>query len=135
MDADGTTAMSRHPVARKLLIGLSIAVTSFIAALLVSHLGLFITMEWKIYDLEFRNFANQPERANRDIVLVKIDDLSVDRMAENDLGRFPWPRDTYAVLLDYLARAAPKAVAFDVLLLEEDKSTVGGRSGAEADAE
>jgi adenylate cyclase len=92
-------------------------------------------MEWKIYDLQFRNFGNHPERANRDIVLVNIDELSVERMAENDLGRFPWPRDTYAVLLDYLGRGGPKAVAFDILFLEEDKSTVGDRSGAEADAE
>ncbi len=132
---DTTNLTSRRRIIRKLLVGLGIAVTSFIVALLVSQLGLFTTMEWKVYDLQFRNFANHAERANPDIVMVKIDDLSIDRMAENDLGRFPWPRDTYGILLDYLARAGPKAVAFDVLFLEEDKSTLGDRSGAEADAE
>src|SRR4051812_20374038 len=112
---DTVNLASRRRVLRKLLVGLGIAVTSFIVALLVSQLGLFITMEWKVYDLQFRNLANHAERASQDIVMVKIDDLSIDRMAENDLGRFPWPRDTYAVLLDYLARAGPKAVAFDLL--------------------
>src|SRR5215467_2842423 len=135
MDGSTPNALSRRPVLRKLLIGLAIAAISFSVALFISRLGLFITMEWKIYDLEFRTFRDHPDRANEDIVMVKIDDLSVDRMAENDFGRFPWPRDTYAVLLDYLARAGPKAVAFDILFLEEDKSTVGDRSGAEADAE
>jgi adenylate cyclase len=120
---------------RKLAIGLAIAAGSFTAAFFLSRTGLFTTMEWKIYDLEFRRFGNHPERASRDIVLVKIDELSVQRMAENDLGRFPWPRDTYAVLLDYLGRANPKIVAFDVLFIEEDKSKIGDRSGAEADAE
>ena len=131
----GETATSRRRVLRKLLIGLAIAALSFVVALSVSRVPLFNTMEWKIYDLQFRNFGNHPERANRDIVMVNIDELSVERMAENDLGRFPWPRDTYAVLLDYLGRGGPKAVAFDILFLEEDKSTVGDRSGAEADAE
>src|SRR5215471_21710258 len=103
------TAPSRWPVFRKFFIGLAIAALSLICALLVSRIPLFVTMEWKIYDLQFRNFGNHPERANRDIVLVKIDELSVERMAQNDLGRFPWQRDTYAVFLDYLARAGPKA--------------------------
>lgn len=122
-------------VLRKLGIGLAIAAGSFLAALLLSRTALFTTMEWKIYDLEFRRFANHPERANPDIVMVKIDDLSVERMADNDLGRFPWPRDTYAVLLEYLERSGPKTVAFDIVFTEEDKSKVGERSGAEADAE
>jgi adenylate cyclase len=135
MDGAIPNELSRRPVLRKLLIGLAIAATSFTAAFFISRLGLFVTMEWKIYDLQFRSFRDHPDRANPDIVMVKIDDLSVDRMAENDFGRFPWPRDTYAVLLDYLARAGPKVVAFDVLFLEEDKSTVGDRSGAESDAE
>ena len=123
------------PGLRKLAAGLTIGVASFAVALIVSKVPLFKTMEWKIYDLEFRRFGNHPERASSDIVMVKIDDLSVDRMAENDLGRFPWPRDTYAVLLDYFERAKPKVVTFDLLFLEEDKSKVGDRSGADADAE
>src|SRR5436309_9807740 len=97
-----TNLTSRGRGLRKLLVGFGIAVTSFIVALAVSQVGFFSTMEWKIYDLQFR-FANQPKRASPEIVMVKIDDLSIDRMAENDFGRFPWPRDTYAVLLDYFA--------------------------------
>jgi adenylate cyclase len=120
---------------RKLAIGLAIAAGSFACAFFLSRTSFFTTMEWKIYDLEFRRLGNHPERASKDIVLVKIDDLSVERMAENDFGRFPWPRDTYAVLLDYLARARPKIVVFDILLIEEDKSKVGDRSGADADEE
>src|SRR5579863_5846834 len=120
---------------RRFAIGIAIAAASFLASFLLSRTAFFTIMEWKIYDLEFRRLANHPERASRDIVLVKIDDLSVERMAENDFGRFPWPRDTYAVLLDYLGRAKPKIVAFDILFIEEDKGKVGDRSGVEADAE
>jgi adenylate cyclase len=54
-------------------------------------------------------------------------------MSENGFGRFPWPRDTYVVLLDYLARARPRVVVFDVLFLEEDTATGGEVPGPEAD--
>src|SRR5690242_8731107 len=102
MDGATPNAPARRPALRKLLICLAIATISSTASFLISRLGLFTTLEWQIYDLQFRTLRDQPDRANRDIVMVKIDDLSVDRMAENDFGRFPWPRDTYAVLLEYL---------------------------------
>ncbi len=82
-------------------------------------------MEWKVYDLEFRTLSN-PTSASRDIVMIKIDDVSIQNMDQAlNIGRFPWPRDVYTYLLNYLSRARPQAVVFDVLFLEEDKSEGG----------
>ena len=106
-------------VLRKLAIASAIAGVSLVVAFLLSRLPLATTFEWKIYDLEFRLLRNRPQSAGPGIVMVKIDDLSVQQMAENGLGRFPWARDTYAVLLKYFGRARPKVVAFDILFLEE----------------
>ncbi|MGN4077368.1 CHASE2 domain-containing protein, partial [Burkholderia gladioli] len=63
-----------------------------------------------IYDhlLGARHLALDP-----DIVVVQIDNASVDR-----LGRWPWPRSIHARLLDELARARPAAVVYDVLFIE-----------------
>ncbi|WP_186251713.1 CHASE2 domain-containing protein [Burkholderia gladioli] len=63
-----------------------------------------------IYDhlLGVRHLALDP-----DIVVVQIDNASVDR-----LGRWPWPRSVHARLLDELARARPAAVVYDVLFIE-----------------
>jgi adenylate cyclase len=110
---------------RKPLIGLAIALMSSVAAILLNLIPLLRTMEWKVYDLQFRVLTDA-SKVSPDIVLIKIDDESVERMDQAfDLGRFPWGRDTYALLLDYLARSHPRAVAFDILLLESDRSSHG----------
>ncbi|HYK89402.1 MAG TPA: adenylate/guanylate cyclase domain-containing protein [Acidobacteriota bacterium] len=110
---------------RKPLIGLGIATTSTVIALLLYEIPLLKTVEWKIYDLEFRTLAD-PSRANPDIVMIKIDDESIEKMDQAlDLGRFPWPRDVYKDLLNYLERARPRVITFDLVLLERDKSAEG----------
>jgi adenylate cyclase len=113
---------------------LAIAILAIAVAVALSWTPLLRTLEWKIYDLEFRQLSNT-FRASQEIVMVQIDDLSLARMAENDFGRFPWPRDTYTVLLDYFERVRPKVITFDILFLEEDKSQVGEKSGQAADQE
>ena len=52
-------------------------------------------------------------RMASDIVIVAIDDESIA-----ELGRWPWPRDTHAALLEQIAQAKPRAVAYDVLFTE-----------------
>ncbi|MEO6277011.1 CHASE2 domain-containing protein [Roseateles sp.] len=51
----------------------------------------------------------------QDIVVVGIDDASLAA-----IGRWPWPRDVHARLLDALTAAAPRAVGLDLLLSEPD---------------
>jgi CHASE2 domain-containing sensor protein/signal transduction histidine kinase len=48
-----------------------------------------------------------------DIVVVTIDNASIAA-----LGRWPWPRDVHARLLDKIAAARPAAVVYDVLFTE-----------------
>jgi len=116
----------------KILASLAIAALSIAAAVALTKIPLLKTLEWKIYDLEFRQLSNA-FHASQEIVMVQIDDFSLARMAENDFGRFPWPRDTYTVLLDYFERARPRVITFDILFLEEDKSQVGDKTGRAAD--
>lgn len=52
-------------------------------------------------------------RPGSDILLVAIDNSSLETV-----GRWPWPREVHAQLIDAVARAHPKAVAYDVLFLE-----------------
>jgi len=48
-----------------------------------------------------------------DIVIVAIDEESV-----HTIGRFPWPREVHAELLDKLTKAKPRAIGYDVLFGE-----------------
>jgi len=86
---------------------------------LIALLPFVQTVEMKTYDLRMRA-TSDPARARQDIVLVGIDDASVRRL-EPLVGRWPWPRMIHASLIDYLARAPARVVAYDVLFTERDR--------------
>lgn len=56
--------------------------------------------------------ANPAEPVD-DVVIVAIDELSVDR-----LGRWPWPRSTHAQLIEKLQEAGAGTIVFDILFPE-----------------
>lgn len=51
-----------------------------------------------------------------DVVIVGIDAASLAA-----IGRWPWPRDIHAALLDRLAAARPRAIGYDVLFVERGR--------------
>jgi adenylate cyclase len=61
-------------------------------------------------------------RADRDIIVVDIDDRSLEQMASDafGVGRFPWPRAVYGELVDEMQRQKARAVVFDIELYEQD---------------
>ncbi|QNN56391.1 CHASE2 domain-containing protein [Diaphorobacter ruginosibacter] len=70
-----------------------------------------------IHDAGGRLFA---PRANPDIVMVAIDDRSI-----NAIGRWPWRRALHAQLIDVISEQSPQAVGMDVLFIEEDADYPG----------
>ncbi len=124
-------------VLRKLAISLGLSVAAAAFALLVGRTPFAQTIELKTYDWRMRQTA-RPQVASGDIVLVSIDDDSVRRMAPL-VGRWPWPRLTHAVLIDYLSRAPAKLIVYDVLFTEPDvrRFTVGEEewTGEQSDQE
>ena len=59
------------------------------------------------------------------IVVLDIDEASLARMTK-EFGRWPWPRDTLATVLDYVEAQAPAAVVWDVLFSDADRISPGG---------
>ena len=104
---------------RKALIGAGIGLLSALLALLVGRLPFADVVELKTYDWRMRETAGSA-RARDDIVLVTIDEESL-RGLEPLVGRWPWPRLVHAQLLNFLARARPRAVLYDVLFTEQDR--------------
>jgi CHASE2 domain-containing sensor protein len=109
------------------------------AALLAATLGLlpFVqTIELQTYDLRVGATARPAAPSDR-ISLVLIDDDSLRRM-EPLVGRWPWPRLVHATVIDYLAAAGAKVIAYDILFAERDirKFMVGDTewTGEESDA-
>ncbi len=104
---------------RKVLVSVLIGLAAAGLAVLAGLLPFLETVELKTYDLRVRATAD-PARARRDIVLVTIDETSI-RELEPAVGRWPWPRVIHARLLDFLARAPARVVAYDVLFSEHDR--------------
>jgi adenylate cyclase len=59
------------------------------------------------------------------LVVVDIDEASLARMGP-EFGRWPWPRDTLATVLDHIERQQPAAVVWDVLFSDADRLSPGG---------
>ncbi len=59
------------------------------------------------------------------IVIIDIDEASLARMGR-EFGRWPWPRDTLATVLDHIEKQQPAAVVWDVLFSDADRLSPGG---------
>jgi PAS domain S-box-containing protein len=87
-----------------------------IAAL--SSIAVALALQWRgtsAFDYLFYDQLSGLSRpaADPDILLVTIDDPSLQ-----SLGKWPWPRQYHATLLNKLQAAKPKAILLDILLSE-----------------
>lgn len=80
-------------------------------------IGLFQAWEWKTWDWRLQAFADS-SHASKNIILILIDQQSLDVYADEQGLSWPWPREMYAYLLEYCRRAGAKAVGFDLFFSE-----------------
>ncbi len=86
---------------------------SFALSLMPYLTGLFNMFELKAFDL-FSRLLN-PENTSGDIVIVQVDQQSIDGLSKEGVN-WPWPRQIYAPIVDYLSEA--DAVFMDILYTE-----------------
>jgi class 3 adenylate cyclase/CHASE2 domain-containing sensor protein len=95
-----------------------IIILSLSGVLIASHLtGVLDYVEFKIYDLRINLFADF-SRPSDDIVVVLLDQESIEWGQREQGWGWPWPRKAYADFVDYMKLGNAKSVAFDVLFSE-----------------
>jgi adenylate cyclase len=101
-----------------------VAIFSAWVLLDVMHLRLTSGLSKPSFDamVRARIFAAAPDPR---IVIIDIDEASLARMGR-EFGRWPWPRDTLATVLDFVERQQPAAVVWDILFSDADKLNPGG---------
>ncbi len=100
-------------------------------ALGLSALSLFDTLELQTLDLRFR-YGAHAEWADTSIVIVAVDQNSLDFIERTWRIKWPWPREYYGLLLEYLEQGKPRLVAFDYDLSQHDTDRLEV-DGAESD--
>lgn len=103
---------------RKGLLALFLSVACGVFATILFEVGILESLELKTLDFRFRLFA-RPERASRDVVIVAIDEKSLQEFKRHNIV-WKWPRDFYAALVRYLHRGGAKVIAFDILFADAD---------------
>ncbi len=89
-----------------------------LAGVLGWHNGLG-RLDQTLYD-QFISLDSRPARD--DIIIIAIDDYSLA-----ELGRWPWPRQLHAQLIDRVAQANPRAIGLDVIMTEPERSPANGQ--------
>lgn len=108
-------------------IGIIFGLTAGFAAYWVNQLQLIQSIEAKTVDMRFTRFQI-PERADTSIVMVAIDNNSLDYAAALGVS-YPWPRSFYALITEYLKAESAGPILFDMLFYQPDGDY------AESDAE
>jgi len=93
-----------------------VGAAAFGVALVFYSLNFYQSLEWKLWDARLRIFAS-PARADRNIVLVLVDQYSLDVYKAQGIS-WPWPRQMYAPLILYLKNGGAKACFFDIAMTE-----------------
>ena len=80
-------------------------------------LGVFNFLEYKSYDLRVRLMAGF-NRPSDDIIVIFITQDCLDWAQQERGWGWPWPRQAYAEVVDYMNLGSAKSVAFDVIFSE-----------------
>lgn len=101
---------------KKSIISFCIAAGIFIITITLYYLGILERMEFVFYDAETKLIRAHKEPP-QNIKVILIDEASIKAM-EGILGRWPWPREIWTDLLDFLSIGGARAVLFDILFTE-----------------
>jgi len=101
-----------------LAIGLGVAVTIGLAFLAWLAPNVVVRLDNSALDVQFR--LRGERSTGEDVLLVLVYEKSL-----KEIGRWPWPRDTQARLIDHIHEGEPAVVGLDIIYAEpEESSTV-----------
>ena len=106
---------------KKIVRGSLVGAASFGIGYALFALQLFQPLEWKSWDSRLRLFSS-PGRADQNIVLVLVDQYSLDIYEKQQGLPWPWPREMYGYLVRYLKAGEAKACFFDIAMTETSQS-------------
>ncbi len=108
---------NKRPSLKKAAAAAVISVIVFAVTVLAYTLGAFDYAENKTYDLRVNLLAGF-SRPSDDIILVLVNQDSIDWGYRERGWSWPWPRKAHAEFVDYMKTAGAKSVSYDVIFSE-----------------
>lgn len=93
--------------------------------------GLLEPVEKTLLDQKFRIFRQVPEQPR--ITLIMIDRQSLDKFSQNHGVYWPWPREVYGIVHNYLTAKQASLVVYDIFFDQPDFDR-NGHPGSQSDA-
>lgn len=112
------SSSGRARLRRRLALGGGTGLAGAVLVLLLSWAGVLDVAEAKTYDARTAWLAD-PAAADSAIVVVAVDENSL-QVYQDMLGRWPWPRDVYAAMLEYFSAGGARLAVFDITFPEPD---------------
>ena len=104
-------------ISKNLFYMLIFATIIFVLISLLDILGSFSWIENKTYDSRMK-FSSKFLKPSEEISIILLDQESLDWAKEELNWSWPWPRESYAKIVDYFTRANANSVAFDMIYSE-----------------
>jgi len=102
----------------KKIVTTALIVVILFASLWALHVfHVFDALEYRAYDFRVKLFADTYKPSD-DIIVILLDQYSIDWANQERGWGWPWPRKAYAEMVDFMNRGGAKSVAFDVVFSE-----------------
>ncbi|HDR05216.1 MAG TPA: CHASE2 domain-containing protein [Candidatus Marinimicrobia bacterium] len=101
------------------MISFLVALAVLLLLLLLYITPLYRGLHNSLSDTQWRLF-HQPELADSNVVILAVDDKSMELFNSRFRVSFPWPRQFYSIVVDYLARAGARSIVFDIMFATDE---------------
>jgi len=109
--------MAEKGINKKVFVAALIVVLVFTVVGLLQIYHALDPLENKAYDYRVKFFADS-NKPSDDIIVILLDQYSIEWANRERGWGWPWPRKAYADIVDFMNQGAAKSVAFDVLFTE-----------------
>lgn len=100
-----------------LIYSLLVSFFSFVFLSILDFAGIFTSLENKLYDWRMKS-SSKKFAVSDDFCYIGIDQDSINSANREKKWGWPWPRSSYAEIVDFLKEGGAKAVIFDVFFTE-----------------
>lgn len=100
-----------------ILRGVIISLIGILISSVLWFSGLLTPFENKLWDERVKLLADE-EKTSDDIILILLDQASLDWAEEEQGLPWPWPREVLTTIINFVSRGGAKSINFDVLYTE-----------------